>query len=222
MKIIADDIYHIYNQGNNQETIFYTDEDYIQFLTIFRRVVQPHCSVLAYCLMPNHFHFLLYTTDDSAKVKRIGNIDSCELSNGFRLLQSSYAQYVNKKYNRSGSLFRQKAKAKSTSEGTGEYHAIAFHYIHQNPVKAGLVKRLEDWPYSSFIDYAGIRKGSLCNQLLAEERIGFNKNNFIRQSYDEIDPELVQHIYDKRDWNILSHPVGTEGQTGCDGTEPTV
>lgn len=96
---------------------------------------------------------------------------------------------------------------------------LPFTNTHQNPVKAGLVKRLEDWPYSSFIDYAGIRKGSLCNQLLAEERIGINKNNFIRQSYDEIDLELVQHIYDKRDWNILSQPVGTEGQTGCDGNE---
>jgi putative transposase len=236
MNIIADDIYHIYNQGNNQETIFYTSEDYIEFLTIFRRFVQPHCSVLAYCLIPNHFHFLIHTTDDSAKGKRIGNIDSCELSNGFRLLQSSYAQFINKKYNRSGSLFRQKAKAKVTSEGTADYHAVAFHYIHQNPLRAGLVKRLEDWPYSSFTDYAGIRRGSLCNQLLAEERIGFNHNDFIRQSYEEIDPELVQHIYDKRDWDKLSQlanrrsqpvgdlspsvgnlssSVGTEGQTDC-------
>ena len=216
MKIIADDIYHIYNQGNNQETIFYTHEDYIEFLKIFRKVIYPHCIVLAYCLMPNHFHFLIYATEDSAKAKRIGNIDSCELSNGFHLLQSSYAQYVNKKYNRSGSLFRQKAKAKPTSEGSTQYHPVAFHYIHQNPLKAGLVKRLEDWPYSSFVDYAGIRNGSLCDQLLAEERIDFGKNNFISQSYQEINPELVQYTYDKRDWNILSGVVSTEGQTATD------
>ena len=213
MKIFANEIYHIYNQGNNQETIFYDHEDYMEFLTIFRKMVYPHGVVLAYCLMPNHFHFLLYATEDSAKVKRIGNIDSCELSNGFRLLRSSYAQYINKKYHRTGSLFRQKAKAKPTSDGSGDHHFIAFHYIHQNPFKAGLVKRLEDWPYSSFIGYAGLRNGSLCNQLLAEKMIGFDKNNFIKESYQEINPALLQNIYDKRDWNILSISVGTEGQT---------
>ena len=47
--------------------------------------------------MPNHFHFLIHATEDSANVKRVGNIDSCELANGFRLLQSNYAQYFNKK-----------------------------------------------------------------------------------------------------------------------------
>lgn len=97
MKINANEIYHIYNQGNNREAIFYDDADYLQFLLLFRKYVYRHCKVLAYCLMPNHFHFLVYATEDSASIKRIGNIDTCELSNGFRLLQSSYTQVINKK-----------------------------------------------------------------------------------------------------------------------------
>src|SRR5436190_10511203 len=117
MKINPNEIYHIYNQGNNREDIFYADEDYLEFLALFRKYVYTHCKVFAYCLMPNHFHFLIYATEDSATIKRIGNIDSCELSNGFRLLQSRYAQYINKNGNRTGSLFRQKGKAKSMSDG---------------------------------------------------------------------------------------------------------
>ena len=97
MNIIANETYHIYNQGNNQETIFYRDSDYKEFLKLFKNYVLPYGKVLAYCLMPNHFHFLIHATDDSTKIKRIGNIDLCELSNGFRLLQSNYAQYINKK-----------------------------------------------------------------------------------------------------------------------------
>jgi REP element-mobilizing transposase RayT len=62
--------------------------------------VFPHCKVLAYCLMPNHFHFEVYATTQSASMKKIGNIDTSELSNGFRLLQSNYAQSFNKRQNR--------------------------------------------------------------------------------------------------------------------------
>jgi hypothetical protein len=60
--------------------------------------------------MPNHFHFEIYATRDSVKIKKVGNIISTELSNGFRLLQSNYAQYFNKRQKRTGSLFRQKKK----------------------------------------------------------------------------------------------------------------
>ncbi len=213
MKIVAGEVYHIYNQGNNQETIFYHDEDYLEFLNLFRKFVYAHCTVLAYCLMPNHFHFLIDATEASAKLKRIGNIDSCELSNGFRLLQSSYAQHINNKYERTGSLFRQKAKAKSTAAGNEQYRFIAFNYIHQNPIIAGLVAKMEDWKYSSFADYAGLRNGTLCNKLQAEQLIGFDKNNFIKESYQSINPETVKNIFDKRDWNVVIGTAGTEGQT---------
>ena len=195
MKIIADETYHIYNQGNNQETIFYEDADYIEFLKLFRKFALPKCKVLAYCLMPNHFHFLIHATVDSSKEKKVGNIISSELSNGFRLMESLYAQYLNKKQKRSGSLFRQKTKAKGLVDGDKNYGFTAFQYIHQNPLQACLVAKLEDWKYSSFRDYAGLRNGSLCDKELAFELIGFDRHNFYRESYRDIDPNLLDRIY---------------------------
>lgn len=195
MDIIAEEIYHIYNQGNNRETIFIDDKDYIQFLVLFRKFILPQCRVLAYCLMPNHFHFEIYTTGHSATTKKVGNINSTALSNGFRLLQSNYAQYFNRRYARTGSLFRQKTKAKGMSDGTNHYGYIAFHYIHQNPLVAGLVNRLEDWIYSSFPDYAGLRNGKLCDKELAEKIIGFNKENFIEESYKMIDNDKISKLF---------------------------
>ena len=137
MKITSGEVYHIYNQGNNKEKLFLSHDDYLHFLKLYRKVIHPYCSLFAYCIMPNHFHFLIFATDKSSEIKRIGNIDSCELSNGFRLLQSQYAQYINRTYQRSGSLFRQKAKATVVSAGKLNYLYTAFHYLHQNPHKLG-------------------------------------------------------------------------------------
>ena len=195
MNISSGELYHIYNQGNNKETLFYTDADYLQFLHLFRKCVFPHCQVLAWCLMPNHFHFLIYATEESAIPKRVGNISSCALSNGFRVLQSKYAQYLNQKNKRSGSLFRPKTKAKPLSENDRHYGFTAFQYIHQNPLKAGLVKRMEDWVYSSFADFAGLRNGQLCDQLLAAQLLDFDKDDFVTLSYQAIDKEKLAHIF---------------------------
>lgn len=199
MTIIADEIYHIYNQGNNQETIFKTDEDYIEFLFLFRRFVYPTCKLFSYCLMPNHFHFLIYSTSDSATIKRNGNIDTTVLSNGFRLLQSFYAQAFNKRQNRSGSLFRQKTKAKGMSDGDANYGYIAFNYIHQNPLKAKLVDKLADWNFSSYADYAGLRNGTLCDKELAASFIGFNMQSFVSDTHKLIDDEKIKNIFFKGD-----------------------
>jgi REP element-mobilizing transposase RayT len=195
MNIIANETYHIYNQGNNRERIFHEDADYIEFLKLFRKYVLPNCETLAYCLMPNHFHFLIQATEQSAKNKLVGNLNLCELSNGYRLLQSNYAQYINKKKGRTGSLFRQKTKAKSLQEGDKNYGFIAFHYIHQNPLRAGLVQQLEDWDFSSFPDYAGRRNGTICKRELAFALIGLDKENFINEAGKHIDENKIKKIF---------------------------
>ena len=81
------------------------------------------------------------------------------------------------------------------SDGGNNYSYIAFHYIHQNPFKAKLVAKLEDWKYSSFADYAGYRNGNLCNKELTWQLIGFNKENFIIESYKMIDEEINKNIF---------------------------
>ncbi len=112
MQIIGNQIYHIYNQGNNKQKIFYKRENYHYFLSKFKKYVVPKAEVLAYCLMPNHFHFMVNTTKDSVQNEKVGSLMVNALSNGFRKLLSTYAQAINKQENRSGSLFRQKTKAK--------------------------------------------------------------------------------------------------------------
>lgn len=192
MKFIANNLYHIYNQGNNQETIFKTRENYLRFLQKFRFLVSPNCEVLAYCLMPNHFHFLIQATEKSLDSIQLGTVASNKLSNGFRLLLSEYANEYNKMYYRSGSLFRQKTKVKDLNEnGKENYSLICLDYIHQNPLVAGLS---EDWEFSSYLDYTSKRNGTLCNKELAYNLLGITKEYFINPCSSLIKEEIIKQL----------------------------
>lgn len=111
MQLIENKLYHFYNQGNNKDDIFFSRENYLYFLKNFRKFVLPYCDVLSYCLMPNHFHFLINTNKESLVEKKVGGLILTALNNGFRQFLSVYAQAINKQEGRSGSLFRQKTKA---------------------------------------------------------------------------------------------------------------
>lgn len=199
MKFEEKQIYHVFNQGNNRQQIFFEAENYWFFTRKIQRYISPYAHVLCYCLMPNHFHLLLapnsFAAAPSKAVKprhkwgeqrAMLNDDRQEnLSRAIGTLLSSYTKAVNKRYNRSGSLFRGKTKVKSnliegpiTVEGPNRhqfflpensYARTCFHYIHQNPVKAGLVRKATDWSYSSAQAYAGLRSENLCNQELARQ-----------------------------------------------------
>lgn len=136
--------------------------------------------------MPNHFHFLVQTKE---------NYQIEEATNSFRILLSSYTRAINKQEERTGSLFQQNAKAKSLEENP-DYPFICFHYIHQNPMSAGLVDKMEDWHYSSFRDFIGLRQGTLCNQNLARELIGLppNKDYFYQEAYQIIPSSKTKSI----------------------------
>lgn len=116
------------------------------------------------------------------------------ITNGFRLLQSSYAKGINKQEDRTGNLFQQKTKAKLVS-GEEDYSNTAFFYIHQNPVAAGLANVAEDWRYSSFIDYTWRRTGPLCNKARAIELLGLSTIDFKVEVVKKIDDEKVKKIF---------------------------
>lgn len=103
---------------------------------------------------------------------------------GLGILLSSYAQAINKQENRTGSLFQQKTKAKFIADE--RYAVNCMHYIHQNAYKACLTKRIEDWPYSSFPDYAGLWNGNLCNKQMLLDLTGYNLSHFLEDSYNII------------------------------------
>lgn len=195
MKLQPDKMYHFYNQGNNREKVFFSRENYLYFLTKFKKYVSPNCQVLAYCLMPNHFHFLINTTEKSIEDIKVGNLMVSSLNNGFRLLLSSYTQAINKQEGRTGSLFRQKTKAKLLEDKDGQYPVSCFHYIHQNPQKAKLVKKMEDWEFSSFRDYIGIRNGTLCHQQMAIDLLDISHKVLYQEAYQVVPTSVAENFY---------------------------
>lgn len=195
MQFVSGQIYHIYNRGNNKQSIFFYDKNYWYFHEKVRKHISPTCDILAWCLMPNHFHFLIHATDISCESVSRGALTVNKLSDGFGQALSGYSKAINVQEKRTGNLFQQRSKSKSVLEGTDNYALIAFHYIHQNPLKAGLADRLEHWEYSSYLDYAGLRKEGICNKDLAVERLNLNLKTFAIDSYAALNDELVKKIF---------------------------
>lgn len=127
--------YHILLRGNNQGCIFHDNKDRKKFLTILsEQVDKGFISVIAYCLMDNHIHFLVRE-----------NIN--QLVNAMRSLNTTYALYFNKKYNRSGHLFQNRYQSESIEDE--KYLFAALRYIHQNPINANICTRVENYRWSS-------------------------------------------------------------------------
>ncbi len=193
-------IYHIYNQGNNRRKLFFTRENYLFFLKKINQFVLPYADVLAWCLMPNHFHLMLRVNDVSLIIDKSDSTSQSKsvselhknrtLNNSIAIMLRSYTRAINKERNSSGSLFRSRTKAECVNCPKGitpsyiniagitsyvqsnpelQYPQTCFDYIHQNPVKARLVKTATDWEFSSARDYANIRDGKLVNKVVAEE-----------------------------------------------------
>lgn len=189
-------VFHVFNQGNNRQPIFFEDENYLHFLRKIRKFLLPFTDILCYCLMPNHFHLLIVPNKHAGEPAKAVKpsvyhgkyVHQEKLSQATGSLLSTYTQSINKIYKRSGSLFRANTKVKDgwideviSVEGKNknlffrsdnDYALQCFYYIHENPVKANLVKKTTDWIYSSARDYAGMRNGTLCNQTLAREILG--------------------------------------------------
>jgi putative transposase len=184
MQFENDSLYHIYNQGNNKQQIFFSRENYLYFLRCYKNLVSPYADTRAYCLMPNHFHFLVYTNKNSINKIKIGSLYLTQLSNGIRKCLSSYASAINKQQHTSGSLFRQKTKAEPINNTANDYARTVFHYIHHNPLHAKLINDLKNWEYSSYKDYAGLRNGNLINKDLAKKVIDINWTHFEKETIE--------------------------------------
>lgn len=185
MQLTAGEIYHVYNRGNNRQPIFIRPWNYPYFIKGMERYLVPYCDLLAWCLMPNHFHFLVHANENSTPIIKDGSFERQRFSQAIKQLLSSYTKAVNKQENRTGSLFQQKTKAICVTANPG-HDTTAFHYIHQNPVKAGLAKGLEDWEFSSYTEYFGNSKYQLCNLKLAHERLAINYNRFAEESNAQV------------------------------------
>jgi REP element-mobilizing transposase RayT len=169
--LLPDATYHIYNRANANDLLFKSNENYRYFLKKYQDYINPLASTFCYCLMPNHFHFLVRIKDEQQieewmqfkmqkqKNKLLQGFETLEgverkdfisnyISQQWSHLFNGYTQAFNKKYNRKGSLFMRSFKRKQVQDVN--YLKKLVHYIHYNPVEASLVSKPEEWNFSSY------------------------------------------------------------------------
>ena len=136
--------YHVMNRGRRFESIYSDKHDYLMFIDLLIEVSEIfNVNIAAYCLMKNHYHILLQTPD--------GNISRC-----MRHLNSVYTQRYNRRHGFDGQLFR--GRYKSILVCNDSHLLQLVRYIHKNPVKAGMVKDMPDYEWSSYKGYLSYAK----------------------------------------------------------------
>ena len=177
---LAGHYYHVYNRGCNRENIFADAGNYLFLLQRAKLFLADYpLSVIAYCLMPNHYHFLLCPEEDSA------------LSPFVQRLFNSYTQAFNKQQRRSGTLFE--GRARSIPVDTDEYVLHLCRYIHLNPARAGLVLHPGEWLYSNYLEWVGRRDGTLVDRAFVH---GYFPTAADYEAFvmSEVEASLEQHL----------------------------
>jgi len=144
----AGGVYHVYNRGVNRQAVFFCAENWGYMLRLLRRHFRPDLvDLVAYCLMPNHYHLMVrLKVDDFGK----------------QVMQPwgvAYTKAVNKQQDRVGPVFQGPFQAVHVARDEHLMHLS--RYIHRNPVDAGLVGTPAAWSFSSYRDYIGLRQGTL-------------------------------------------------------------
>src|SRR3989338_6714126 len=128
--------HHVVQRGNNREKVFFDKEDREKYLTYLKKYSERwDCPLLAYCLMSNHIHLLARPKKEESLYKMMQGITLC------------YTQYINRKNQRTGRLWE--SRYHSCIVDKEKYLWAAARYIEQNPIRARIVKKAEDFPYSS-------------------------------------------------------------------------
>jgi REP element-mobilizing transposase RayT len=193
--LVAGEHYHIYNRGNNRQRIFFERENNLFFLRRVRKYLMGEsqtsdvsetsevCSsttIVAYCLMPNHFHLLVCPRDD-------------QFSQRMQRFSISYTKAINQRYHRVGVLFQDQFQAVRVDRD--EYLLHLSRYIHLNPVTGGLVKQPQDWEFSSYRDYIGLRQGTLPRpEIVLSQFPDQGAYRAFVESYKSTDRKVIAHL----------------------------
>jgi len=183
--------YHVVNHVVGSESLFRTEENYFYFMRRYAHYMPSVCDTLAYCLMPNHIHFLIRTHAELPLSKHpkyksdFHKLIMQQLSN----LLNSYAKSYNKKYERKGALWIDYTKRFEIDSDS--YLTSVINYIHQNPVKHGFVRTPEDWAFSSYNSITSPKPSLLMREEVIEWFGG-------AQQYIEFHREAVVDLLD--DW----------------------
>jgi REP element-mobilizing transposase RayT len=171
--------YHIYNRGINRENLFREKENYVFLLDRWKKLITPWVETVAYCLMPNHFHFLVrikpITVSISSNAVKEGTVRAMQFAKGevsfndfledqFKRTFSSYSLAFNHKYGRTGSLMQKRFKRIAVKTDNKLFHLLT--YIHHNPIHHKFCTAYGEWPYCSYQSYQQLDKPSM---LIREE-----------------------------------------------------
>jgi putative transposase len=128
--------YHVLNRGNARSQVFHKPADYAAFAGLIEEAGRRRpMRVLAYCLMPNHFHLVLWPIGDG------------DLSTWMAWLMNAHVRRYHRHYHSSGHIWQGRFKAFPIEED--DHLRVVLRYVERNPLRAGLVERAEDWPWSS-------------------------------------------------------------------------
>ncbi|WP_028972221.1 transposase, partial [Sporomusa ovata] len=149
--------YHVVFRGINRQHLFEEESDFLYFIESLKQLKAEMLFELhAYCLMSNHVHLLM-------REKQIGDISVI-----MKRLLTKYVMYFNRKYERSGALIA--SRYKSVPVEIDEYFVPLMCYIHQNPIRAGIVKKPEEYRFSSYNDY--VQGGNLTDTSFSLKMLG--------------------------------------------------
>jgi len=174
--------HHIIQRGNNREKVFFKTEDKKKYLSLLRNYSQNWDSpILAYCLMNNHVHLLTRPYSNQSLYKMMQGVTLC------------YTQYVNKKYQRTGRLWE--SRYYSCIIEAERYLWAVTRYIEQNPVRAHIEERAEDYSYSSAKAHVRGMKDEVLGEELFDEALRGDYIQLLNEKIPESQmTELRSHI----------------------------
>ena len=207
---LPDQYYHLYNRGNNRQAVFFEPENYVYFLKRIKKYLRGSVEVIAYCLMPTHYHILVRmlniqtseVSDQTSEVLKTSEVSAQEVSKQMSLAMQkfliSYTKAINNRFDRTGALFQGQFQAKPVK--TYKHLLTLCAYIHTNPVKDGLAASPEMWDYSNYLEWMGLRNGTLVNREFITENFGTSEEykkfvaEYIRNR--KVDEEFQKYIQD--------------------------
>ena len=209
--------HHIVQRGNNREKVFFAKKDFKKYLSLLEKYsIEKEVIILAYCLMSNHVHLLLKPLGEESLFKMMQGVTLC------------YTQYFNRKNKRTGRLWE--CRYHSTVIDSERYLWEVSRYIEKNPVRAGIVKNVEDYLYSSGRSHVLGESNTLLREPLFDEDEVFDYKRFIVGEEDKLnlddirrqtrlgkplgDSKFLKTLSKKLDCNLAFRPKGRP-KKGC-------
>ena len=178
--------YHIYNRGINSDILFRDSDNYNYFLKLYDTHIDPIAETFAWCLMKNHFHFLIRVKE----VEEIKTAIKIQPSQSFSNLFNAYTKAFNKKYNRHGALFERPFRRKWVNYD--RYFQNLIVYIHNNPVHHNICDHPLEYAWSSYLSCIADKPTKLNRQKVIETFNDVENFKYIHQlkSYSTTDEFL--------------------------------